>query len=246
MVESIDNLIQLIVFGICFGISLRLTYTKRSRAMGILSLFYISFFLGDLYWLLYIVFYDSTPQVFYVSEFNWYASYLFLILLMQQTLEPEARRQRSRVLLLPLVFAAGMCVFFMQWGDYISNIISAVLMGLMMFRAMQGSLYCREKDPAAGHLTGREKDPAADYLTGREKDPATMQIGYSAKSIAAQMRLCRLILVFCVIEYVMWTVSCFWRGDGLTNPYYWLDGMLTVCSAALLPALDKGVDVWTT
>lgn len=222
MVESIDNLIQLIVFGICFGISLRLTYTKRSRAMGILSLFYISFFLGDLYWLLYIVFYDSTPQVFYVSEFNWYASYLFLILLMQQTLEPEARRQRSRVLLLPLVFAAGMCVFFMQWGDYISNIISAVLMGLMMFRAMQGSLYCREKDPA------------------------TMQSGYSAKSIAAQMRLCRLILVFCVIEYVMWTVSCFWRGDGLTNPYYWLDGMLTVCSAALLPVLDKGVDVWTT
>lgn len=234
MVESIDNLIQLIVFGICFGISLRLTYTKRSRAMGILSLFYISFFLGDLYWLLYIVFYDSTPQVFYVSEFNWYASYLFLILLMQQTLEPEARRQRSRVLLLPLVFAAGMCVFFMQWGDYISNIISAVLMGLMMFRAMQGSLYCREKDPAADHLTGREKDPAA------------MQSGYSAKSIAAQMRLCRLILVFCVIEYVMWTVSCFWRGDGLTNPYYWLDGMLTVCSAALLPVLDKGVDVWTT
>ena len=234
MVESIDNLIQLIVFGICFGISLRLTYTKRSRAMGILSLFYISFFLGDLYWLLYIVFYDSTPQVFYVSEFNWYASYLFLILLMQQTLEPEARRQRSRVLLLPLVFAAGMCVFFMQWGDYISNIISAVLMGLMMFRAMQGSLYCREKDPAADHLTDAEKDPAA------------MQSGYSAKSIAAQMRLCRLILVFCVIEYVMWTVSCFWRGDGLTNPYYWLDGMLTVCSAALLPVLDKGVDVWTT
>ena len=246
MVESIDNLIQLIVFGICFGISLRLTYTKRSRAMGILSLFYISFFLGDLYWLLYIVFYDSTPQVFYVSEFNWYASYLFLILLMQQTLEPEARRQRSRVLLLPLVFAAGMCVFFMQWGDYISNIISAVLMGLMMFRAMQGSLYCREKDPAAEHLTGREKDPAADHLTGREKDSAAMQSGYSAKSIAAQMRLCRLILVFCVIEYVMWIVSCFWRGDGLTNPYYWLDGMLTVCSAALLPALDKGVDVWTT
>ena len=246
MVESIDNLIQLIVFGICFGISLRLTYTKRSRAMGILSLFYISFFLGDLYWLLYIVFYDSTPQVFYVSEFNWYASYLFLILLMQQTLEPEARRQRSRVLLLPLVFAAGMCVFFMQWGDYISNIISAVLMGLMMFRAMQGSLYCREKDTAADHLTDAEKDPAAGHLTGREKDPAAMQSGYSAKSIAAQMRLCRLILVFCVIEYVMWTVSCFWRGDGLTNPYYWLDGMLTVCSAALLPALDKGVDVWTT
>ena len=246
MVESIDNLIQLIVFGICFGISLRLTYTKRSRAMGILSLFYISFFLGDLYWLLYIVFYDSTPQVFYVSEFNWYASYLFLILLMQQTLEPEARRQRSRVLLLPLVFAAGMCVFFMQWGDYISNIISAVLMGLMMFRAMQGSLYCREKDTAADHLTDAEKDPAAGHLTGREKDPAAMQSGYSAKSIAAQMRLCRLILVFCVIEYVMWTVSCFWRGDGLTNPYYWLDGMLTVCSAALLPVLDKGVDVWTT
>ena len=76
--------------------------------------------------------------------------------------------------------------------------------------------------------------------------PAAMQSGYSAKSIAAQMRLCRLILVFCVIEYVMWTVSCFWRGDGLTNPYYWLDGMLTVCSAALLPVLDKGVDVWTT
>ena len=246
MVESIDNLIQLIVFGICFGISLRLTYTKRSRAMGILSLFYISFFLGDLYWLLYIVFYDSTPQVFYVSEFNWYASYLFLILLMQQTLEPEARRQRSRVLLLPLVFAAGMCVFFMQWGDYISNIISAVLMGLMMFRAMQGSLYCREKDTEADHLTDAEKDPAADHLTGREKDTAAMQNGYSAKSIAAQMRLCRLILVFCVIEYVMWTVSCFWRGDGLTNPYYWLDGMLTVCSAALLPVLDKGVDVWTT
>lgn len=52
------------------------------------------------------------------------------------------------------------------------------------------------------------------------------------------------IAVLCIItlEYCLWTASCFWVSDTLTNPYFWLDFLLTAALFALLPATRKAVE----
>ena len=52
------------------------------------------------------------------------------------------------------------------------------------------------------------------------------------------------IAVLCIItlEYCLWTASCFWVSDTLTNPYFWFDFLLTAALFALLPATRKAVE----
>ena len=58
-------------------------------------------------------------------------------------------------------------------------------------------------------------------------------------------RACRrfviVTLVFCLLEYCLWTASCIWEGDTLRNPYYWFDLLLTASFPGFLPATGKAV-----
>ena len=49
------------------------------------------------------------------------------------------------------------------------------------------------------------------------------------------------MVAYCLIEYIMWTLSCFFDGDTLANPYLWFDALYTVCIALIFPALGKAV-----
>lgn len=53
------------------------------------------------------------------------------------------------------------------------------------------------------------------------------------------------IAVLCIVflEYCLWTSSCFWISDTLTNPYFWFDFLLSAALFALLPATRKAVGV---
>lgn len=48
---------------------------------------------------------------------------------------------------------------------------------------------------------------------------------------------------FVVAEYCLWTSSCFWVSDTLTNPYFWFDFMLTGTAAVLLITVKRVVGV---
>ena len=51
------------------------------------------------------------------------------------------------------------------------------------------------------------------------------------------------VLLVIALEYGLWTASCFWVSDDLTNPYFWIDFALTAALAfALLPAAGKAVE----
>ena len=52
----------------------------------------------------------------------------------------------------------------------------------------------------------------------------------------ARRLLSLMILVFCLLEYALWTASCFFSGDGLQNPYYWIDFLLTASFVFFIPA----------
>jgi hypothetical protein len=49
------------------------------------------------------------------------------------------------------------------------------------------------------------------------------------------------VLLLITVEYCLWTASCFWVSDSLSNPYFWFDFSLTACATLLLPVTKKAV-----
>ena len=210
MIESIDNAIQLLVTGGCACIAVYQAVRRNDRMWALLSLFYGTFFLGDLYWCLYLVFFDDNPKL-YIAEFSWYTSYLFLLLLLIYINVEHSKGWRYRfrpLYMLIVAFTGIMCVFFIHVaGDYISNIIAALLMTGLIWHACFG-------------LQSIRKKPEGDN----------------------RRMLYVVTLLGCATEYAMWTSSCFWMGESITNIYYLFDLMLSACIVLLIPALRKAVD----
>ena len=93
--ELIENLLQLLttfVGALLSGIAYR---KSRRQAYFLLLGFYGCFALGALYWTLYLLLFDTTPRVFYVSEFGWVASVIFLRILQATLTEGRGLRLRS-------------------------------------------------------------------------------------------------------------------------------------------------------
>ncbi len=203
MIERIDNLLQIAVLAVSAGIALIRAARRRDKAWILLALFYGSWFLADLYWSSCLFFYGKTPEVSLVSDISWYASYIFLYMLLREIAPPAGRRERRLLPWLGPAFALCMAAFYMQWGAIGSNLIYAALMGLLFFaavrRLMDGERYARAR------------------------------------------LFCGMLLCGCLLEYALWTASCFWSGDSLRNPYYWIDLLLTASFPLLLPAVRKAV-----
>ncbi|MGI6752611.1 MAG: hypothetical protein ACOX4U_08425 [Anaerovoracaceae bacterium] len=49
------------------------------------------------------------------------------------------------------------------------------------------------------------------------------------------------LLAIIILEHGLWTSSCFWLSDSLTNPYFWIDFLLTMALVLFLPATRKAV-----
>ena len=206
MTETIVNLIQLVVLGVCICIGLYHTVTTQKNTWAMLSLFYIVFFLGDLYWVLFLAFYGQSPSYSYISDVSWYSSILFLYLLLKEFWKDEEIKRYKAAWGAP-VFTVAMCLFFMQRGDYASNTAIAVLMGMVLGNVINGLLNAR-----AG----------ADRPKGMRT-------------------VCLLLLLFCMLEYAEWVLSCFWMGDTMANPYFWCDLMITAVFLLAFPAVRKAV-----
>ena len=94
--ELIENLLQLLVTfaGACLA---GFAYWKsRAQKYFLLFCFYGCFALGALYWTLYLLLFGATPRVFYVSEFGWVASMIFLRILQATLSGPDERAFRCR------------------------------------------------------------------------------------------------------------------------------------------------------
>ncbi|MBR6452460.1 MAG: hypothetical protein IKS87_07115 [Lachnospiraceae bacterium] len=196
MIEKLDNTIQLAGVLLCFALSLKGLIQKKNMTWELMSLFYGGFLFGDLYWLLYLLLYDEAPR-FITADVAWYVSYLFLFLALQYLSGERFFAMRPVYLVIP-VFTAGMCIFFMRYGDYVSNILAAVFMTALIYRAGRG-------------LDERKRSGVRDPYR----------------------RLCHQTIIYCALEYALWTISCFWMGDSLLNPYFWVDLLLTVNLVAI-------------
>ena len=138
----IVNLFQLVMLTIALTIGIMRTISTKKRKWLLVSMFFFSYALGDLYWVLMIFFYGHIPRVGHISEISWYTSYLFLLLLMDQV-KLEAG-YKNKLLYLAPVFTGVSCIYFMQWGEYLDNIICAGCMTGVIWLALKGRMQLKE------------------------------------------------------------------------------------------------------
>jgi len=150
MIESIDNYIQLVILGICTGVTMYKAITGQTRSWILITLFYGAFFFGSLYWELFYMFKGDTPAKFYVAEFSWYVSYMFLFLFLRRK-NSEMTIGVCRLKWLIPIFAGTLSIYYMTFGQIISNIISALLMSLIGMEAVKG-LYFGSKQMRPVHI----------------------------------------------------------------------------------------------
>ena len=94
MLDGIENALQIIALLICVAVALVRALRWRSRTWTLLGFFFGSWVLGDLYWTFCLIFYNTMPVVSIVSDLSWYASYIFLYMLLRHTALPETARER--------------------------------------------------------------------------------------------------------------------------------------------------------
>ena len=208
MYEIAENSIQTAVIFGCAAIAIYEAAVTRSRIWMLCGLFLVSFFLGDLWWLLNLIFYPGNSEYSLVPYINWKASALFLILmLLQDGGDKVLRKPENKLMWLIPVFCGVMCAFYMQFGAYIDNITTAVLMSILIWCAVQKSHKIR--------------DGKAERTNDHD--------------------MCRMVLWFCVLEYVMWTASCLDYGNPLRSLYYICEIAISMFAMLLIPAVRKAV-----
>ena len=150
--ELIENLLQLLttfVGALLSGISCR---KSGRQAYFLLLCFYGCFALGALYWTLYLLLFDTTPRVFYVSEFGWVASLIFLRILQATLSAPEERAFRCRRAWLAPAFGVPLLAFYCTFGDILSNLIWCGMMIWLSFCAIRGLAYTKTQTGAARNM----------------------------------------------------------------------------------------------
>ena len=206
MVEFWDYLAQLAVTALGFCAALRAYFRSRWQPWFLLACFYGTFALGTLYWTLHLLLRQETPQIFYVSDLAWIASFFFLLALTLTLPGAAGRSFRTRLCWLVPVVCLPQFALYLTHGDILSNILMCGMTMLLAWCAVRGLVWAK-------------------------------------RSGGARLRRFHgTVLAFAALEYALWTSSCFWVSDTLTNPYFWFDFLLSLVLLLLLPALRKAGD----
>ena len=150
--ELIENLLQLLAAFLGALISGGAYRKNRGQAYFLLFCFYVCFALGSLYWTLYLLLFNTTPRVFYVSEFGWVASVIFLRILQATLTSQDDRSFRSRRAWLAPAFGVPLLAFYCIFGDILSNLIWCGMMIWLSFCAIRGIAYAKTQTGAARNM----------------------------------------------------------------------------------------------
>lgn len=113
--EVIDNIFQVTILLIAAIVSLGMAVRHREKRFLILALAYACFSMGTLYFVLYLAIFGKVPQIFYVAEISWWASYLFYLSL--QIVRSEQMRVRfSFIPAIGCICVAGAAIVFQIFG----------------------------------------------------------------------------------------------------------------------------------
>lgn len=137
MLEHGLNIFQMTAAAACMAIAIAQAVRRRSRLWMLYAMFAGTYFLGDLWWTLYLHFYGSSAPDSFIPYMSWDAAMLFLLVIsMQYSIDPDlSGRVRWTTAVVTAVFVTVMALAFMQYGAYFNNTVTAVLMGLLIWNA---------------------------------------------------------------------------------------------------------------
>ena len=147
--ELIINLLQFSVTLLGFCLSGIRYLRHRTLSYFLLICFYGCFALGSLYWTLYLLLFSETPRIFYVSEFGWVSSVIFLYLLQYTLSSPEERSFSCRKSLLAPLIGVPLCAFYCTFGDILSNLLWCGMMIWLSFCSIRGLVRANGQTGAA-------------------------------------------------------------------------------------------------
>lgn len=145
MLDVISNSLQLTVVAGSAVYMIILTSKTRNQQYFILACFYVTFSLGSIYWLIYLLKSGFTPRFFYVSDLSWIASYLFLVMLCVSVASPEEKGYRPVPAWILTAILTGMTVYMLQKGDIITTLVWNGLTITCGFLSTRGFLSARKK-----------------------------------------------------------------------------------------------------
>ena len=195
--ELIENLLQLLTTFLGAVLAGMAWQKSRRQAYFLLLCFYGCFALGSLYWTLYLLLFNTTPRVFYVSEFGWVASVIFLRILQVTLTDSGERGFRCRKAWLAPLVGVPLLVFYCTYGDILSNLIWCGLMIWLSFCAVRGLFYADTREGEARNQRhfhiGVLCYVASEYLLW------TVGCFWSAASFASPAFWCDLLLTFALL-----------------------------------------------
>ena len=193
MFELTENTFQVLILCACVGVSLYRSIKFGDKTSILLLFFHGGYLMGDLYWQVCLYYFGESPQIPVISDLSWYASFMFLIILLKSEIELSGIKKRTeksiirRILpFLSFAFTGIMATYFIQYGQIPANILYALFLGYILYIVF-------------------------DIFWNYEKPNKRLSVA------------CLLAFIFCFGEYGAATSSCFWDEPTIYNPYHWFN-----------------------
>ena len=149
MIETIDNAIQLMLTAISACIAGYRAIKIRNRAWILCALVSGSYFLGDFYWQLYLMFYGHTPHYSWIPVLGWRASAIFMLLLLLETRgERKHPAPVKKVLFITPVFTISMSTYYAFFDGILENLVIAIIMTTLIWNCVDCLIDIRRGDCA--------------------------------------------------------------------------------------------------
>lgn len=131
--ELVENLSQVTVLGCSTLAATFLAIRYKDRRPLILAFAYACFFMGTLYYVLCLAVTGDVPQVFYVAEVSWLASYLFYLSLQIVRVVGLNLHFSKRAALTAAVFMVAIILLQIFGPSYLMSGLLAVTIGVMVY-----------------------------------------------------------------------------------------------------------------
>lgn len=106
------------------------------------SLFFLTHFLSDYYWTIYILIIEDYPNTSaFLAYFGWNVSYLIMFLLLRQLQGKEEKKYFNPLILLPIPINIAQLILYLQFGGIFNNIWQGVFCTAIACFSLQGILY---------------------------------------------------------------------------------------------------------
>ncbi len=150
--EVVSNLLQAAVTLLGFGLG-GIRYLKsRKQEYFLLTCFYGCFFLGSLYWTLYLLLFSENAAGLLCVRVRLGSKCHFPFHAAIPLSSEEERRFPCRKALSAVLIGVPLCIFYCTFGDILSNLLWCGMMIVVSYSSIRGLAYARRQRGTANSM----------------------------------------------------------------------------------------------